>query len=75
MNQAYDENNNKVNNDFNILNYYVEKNQNLIEKLKLGTYASHRMFFNPLDFSFSSPEEGTFKLENYSGNKNYYCSI
>lgn len=67
INQAYDEDNNKVNNDFKILNYYVEKNQNLIEKLKLGTYASHRMFFNPLNFSFSSPEEGTFKLEDYSG--------
>jgi hypothetical protein len=67
VNQAYDENNNKVNNDFNILNYYVEKNQNLIEKLRLGTYASHRMFFNPLDFSFSNPEEGKFKLEDYAG--------
>lgn len=70
VNQAYDENNNKVNNDFNILNYYVEKNQNLIEKLKLGTYASHRMFFNPLDFSFSNPEEGKFKLEDYAGKTN-----
>lgn len=67
VNQAYDESDNKVNNDFRILNYFVEKNQNLIEKLKLGTYASHRMFFNPLDFSFSKPEEGVFKLENYSG--------
>ena len=70
VNQAYDENNNKVNNDFNILNYYVEKNQNLIEKLKLGTYASHRMFFNPLDFSFSKPEDGMFKLEDYAGKSN-----
>ena len=70
VNQAYDENNNKVNNDFNILNYYVEKNQNLIEKLRLGTYASHRMFFNPLDFSFSNPEEGKFKLEDYAGKTN-----
>jgi hypothetical protein len=64
---SYDDKEMKINNDFKILNYNVEKNQNLIEKLKLGTYASHRMFFNPLDFSFSNPEEGTFKLENYSG--------
>ena len=64
---SYDENNNKVNNDFKILNYITEKNQNLIEKLKLGTYGSHRMFFNPLDFSFSKPEEGLFQLQNYSG--------
>jgi hypothetical protein len=70
VNQAYDENDNKVNNDFRILNYYVEKNQNLIEKLKLGTYASHRMFFNPLDFSFSKPEDGMFKLEDYAGKSN-----
>lgn len=70
VNQAYDDNNDKVNNDFNILNYYVEKNQNLIEKLRLGTYASQRMFFNPLDFSFSRPEDGLFKLENYAGKTN-----
>lgn len=66
-NVTYDEDNNKVNNDFKILNYMTEKNQNLIEKLKLGVYASHRMFFNPLDFSVSNPEEGIFKLENYVG--------
>jgi len=70
VNQAYDETNSKVNNDFKILNYYVEKNQNLIEKLKLGTYASHRMFFNPLDFSFSKPEDGLFKLQDYAGKTN-----
>ncbi len=64
---SYDENNNKIDNDTKILNYVTVKNQNLIEKLKLGTYGSHRMFFNPLDFSFSKPEEGLFKLENYSG--------
>jgi len=64
---SYDESNNKVDNDFKILNYITIKNQNLIEKLKLGTYGSQRMFFNPLDFSFSKPEEGLFKLENYAG--------
>jgi hypothetical protein len=68
--ESYDENDNKTNNDFKILNYYTEKNQNLIEKLKLGTYASHRMFFNPLDFSFSKPEEGKFKLKDYAGKTN-----
>ena len=59
-NESYDEEGKKVNNDFKILNYVTEKNQNLIEKLKLGTYGSHRMFFNPLNFSFSKPEEGLF---------------
>lgn len=67
---SYDDKEMKVNNDFKILNYHVEKNQNLIEKLRLGTYSSHRMFFNPLDFSFSRPEDGLFKLKNYSGKTN-----
>lgn len=64
---SYDENEKKVNNDFKILNYYTDRNQNLIEKLRLGTYASHRMFFNPLNFSFSKPEEGLFKQSDYVG--------
>jgi len=65
--ESYDDDEKKTNNDFNILNYYTDKNQNLIEKLRLGTYASHRMFFNPLDFSFSKPEEGLFKKDDYMG--------
>jgi hypothetical protein len=65
--ESYDEDDKKVNNDFKILNYYTDKNQNLIEKLRLGTYASHRMFFNPLNFSFSKPEEGLFKQSDYVG--------
>lgn len=70
VNQAYDENNNKVNNDFNILNYYVEKNQNLLEKLKTGTYASQRIFFNPLNGTITSPGQDVFKFENYSDKSN-----
>ena len=65
--ESYDDDAKKVNNDFKILNYYTDKNQNLIEKLRLGTYASHRMFFNPLNFSFSKPEEGLFKQSDYVG--------
>lgn len=64
--ETYNEEDKKMNNDFRILNYYTEKNQNLIEKLRLGTYASHRMFFNPLNFNFSKPEEGVFKQSDYS---------
>jgi hypothetical protein len=63
---TYDENDNKVDNEFKILNYITEKNQNLIEKLRLGTYASHRTFFNPLDFSFTNYQEGVFGFNNYS---------
>lgn len=54
-------------NDFKILNYSIERNQNLIEKLKLGTYSNYRMFFNPLDFSFSA---SYFKLEDYVNKTN-----
>jgi len=68
--ESYGENDKKLNNDFKILNYYVEKNQNLIEKLRLGTYASHRMFFNPLDFSFSKEADGKFRQSDYVGKTN-----
>ena len=63
---SYNDNNEKVDNEFKILNYSTERNQNLIEKLRLGAYASQRTFFNPLDFKFTDPTEGLFKLENYS---------
>jgi hypothetical protein len=64
--QSYDENDFKINNDFNILNYYTEKNQNLIEKLRLGTYASQRLFFNPLNGTITNSGKTVFKFKNYS---------
>jgi hypothetical protein len=51
-------------NDFNILQYTTNRNQNLIEKLRLGTYSSYRIVYDPLYFTF---KESTFKLENYAG--------
>ena len=62
---AYDSEDNKVDNEFKILSYITEKNQNLIEKLRLGAYASHRTFFNPLTFNFTEYEKGVFKLKDY----------
>ena len=50
------------NNDFNILNYSTDKNQNLIEKLRLGTYSTSRSYFDPLSFNFYG---GKFSLPNY----------
>ena len=41
------------NNDFKILKYTVDKNQNLIENLRMGTYSFVRLAFNPLTFAFS----------------------
>ena len=53
--------------DFEILSYVTNRNQNMLEKLRLGAFASQRMFFNPLDFKFTLPEKGLFKLEDYAG--------
>ncbi len=47
-------------NDFNILKYHVDKNQRLIENLRLGAYVSQGFFFNPLNFSVSAP---VFKMK------------
>ena len=65
--ESYDTSGEKQNSDFNILNFQTNKNQNLIEKLRLGTYSSYRMFYNPLTFEFTDPQKGLFKLEDYVG--------
>ena len=53
------------NNDIIISSYSTNRNQNLIEKLRLGSYASQRMFFDPLTFNFTTPEQGLFQSSNY----------
>lgn len=58
---------NKIDDDFRILNYLVDRNQNLIEKLRMGTYCSQRSYFNLLNFSFSNT---VFKLSDYSKKTN-----
>jgi hypothetical protein len=63
-NPAFEENT-KINNDYKILSYFIDRNQNLIEKLRLGAYASWRMYFNPLDFSVTIPEAGYYTSEAY----------
>jgi hypothetical protein len=55
------------NNDFIISSYTTNRNQNLLEKLRLGTYSSYRMFYNPLTFQFTDPQRGVFKLNDYLG--------
>jgi hypothetical protein len=69
VSQTYNQEDNKVNNDYRILNYYFERNNNLIEKLRLGTYSSERYFFNPLKGTITPPEETRYTLENYSKEK------
>ena len=64
---SFDSQNKQVDNDFKILNYITDKNQNLIEKLRLGTYCSQRLFFNPLDFNFSN---SVFTYDDYAKKTN-----
>jgi len=55
------------NKDFEILSYVTNRNQNMLEKLRLGAFASQRMFFNPNTFEFTDPAKGLFKLDDYAG--------
>tara|TARA_Y100001937_G_scaffold127734_2_gene200920 strand:+ start:1434 stop:2765 length:1332 start_codon:yes stop_codon:yes gene_type:complete len=51
--------------DFNIIKYSTNKNQNLINNLERGSYCTYRMYYNPLDSTFTSPQQGIFKLSDY----------
>jgi hypothetical protein len=53
--------------DFQILNHVTTRNNNLLEKLRLGQFSTQRSYFNPLSFEYTRPEKGLFKLENYAG--------
>ena len=57
----------EVNNDFKILNYSTDKNQNLIEKLRLGAFSSERIFFDPLTGTITPPEKRKFQFKKYKG--------
>jgi hypothetical protein len=62
----FDDNARKIDNDFKILNYYTNRNQNLIEKLRIGSYASQHTFFDPTDFSI---KRKLFKVSDTSFSK------
>ena len=56
------------NNDLKILSYTTNKNQNLLEKLRLGAYSSYRVGFNPLTGSFSegaNQNQASFGVNQY----------
>lgn len=55
------------NNDFRILQYNVNKNQNLIENLRMGTYSFVRLAFDPSTFAFS---QTTFNYGSKDGIEN-----
>ena len=51
--------------DFKILNYNINKNQNLLNKLERGAYSSQRYYINPLTFE---TEITHFKSSDYTTN-------
>jgi len=55
------------NNDFKILSYTTNKNQNLLEKLRLGAFSSFRVGFNPLNGEFTQVNQGIFGINDYIG--------
>ena len=59
---AYDSNLRRNDNSNNIIDFFIEKNSNLIEKLRVGTYSNESMFFNPLTLSFG---QKIYKQEEY----------
>ena len=52
--------------DFKILNYSIERNNDLLKKLRLGTYSSFFAEFNPLTSEFTLPQQGVFNLNDYT---------
>jgi len=54
----------KADNDFKILKYNIQKNQNLLEKLRLGAYSSQLSTFNLLNGKFMTSTVGP---NNYRG--------
>jgi len=50
---TYDKNLRKSDGSNNIIRFFIEKNSNLIEKLRLGSYSNESMYFNPLTLSFN----------------------
>ena len=46
--------------DYNIQRYQTTRNNNLLAKLRAGAYSSQRIFFDPLNFTFTGKEAGLF---------------
>ena len=52
--QGFDENDRPVNTDFKILSFSILQNNDIVKNLKLGTYSSTGMYFNPYNFEFET---------------------
>ena len=51
------------NNDFNILRYNTNRNQDLLEKLRLGAYSSFIATYDPCFSSFNLPQQALFSFD------------
>jgi hypothetical protein len=51
------------NKDFKILEFATNRNQNLVENLERGAYCTYRMYYNPVDSTFTSPQIMLTKLK------------
>jgi len=51
--------------DFKITSYVVSRNQNLVENLRLGSYASQRYYFDMQKFAFTEEQKGLFKINDH----------
>ena len=61
-----DGNNKDVTEDFKITSYFVERNQNMVENLRLGAYASQRYYFDFHAAQFTREQDGLFKISDFS---------
>ena len=52
--------------DFRFIDFSTERNQKLLENLERGLFCSYRMYFNPTDSTFTTPEQGVFKVSDYA---------
>ena len=52
--------------DYKILEYSTTRNQKLIQNLQRGAFCSYRMYFNPVQSTFTTPEQAVFKVSDYA---------
>tara|TARA_B100000927_G_scaffold203545_1_gene165062 strand:- start:203 stop:1531 length:1329 start_codon:yes stop_codon:yes gene_type:complete len=52
--------------DYKILEYTTVRNQMMINNLQKGAYCTYRMYFNPVHATFTTPQQGLFKVSDYS---------
>ena len=52
--------------DYKILEFTTTRNQKLIENLQKGAYCSYRMYYNPVDGTFTTPQQGIFRVSDYA---------